>query len=259
MENATEALKMAFTIFVFVIALTISINIFSQLNEVSRIMLTKSDITNYYEYSISEEPNRIVGLETIIPTLYKYYKENYTVLFLKQTSNGYEPLPLYTTQTDPDLWGSGLKEDGTNEHVKNISKYYVSEETGTDMQYHMHIIDPVCTFDVDEETIRHEPWTGNGTDFKINLDKFLYGDIFYYPSGVKDEQGNIKNYDYSSREHLNNKNGFIGKYAKSKFKEVLGQYTYDLEVQDDENDDRITNESALLKNIKKRVIIYILQ
>ena len=84
MENATDALKMAFAVIVFTMALTIAIIMFSQLNQVSKIVISSTDITQYYEYEIAtnEEQTRIVGLENIIPTLYKYYKENYTVLFL---------------------------------------------------------------------------------------------------------------------------------------------------------------------------------
>ena len=98
MENATDALKMAFAVIVFVMALTIAVMMFSQLNQVSKLVVSSSDITKYYEYKIAkdEEQTRIVGLETIIPTLYKYYKENYTVLFLDK---GGTPLNLYKSQT----------------------------------------------------------------------------------------------------------------------------------------------------------------
>ena len=83
MENAIDALKIAFAAIVFVIALTVAITMFSQLNHVSQIVLASSDITNFYTYNEVDygKRYRIVGLETIIPTLYKYYRENYTVLF----------------------------------------------------------------------------------------------------------------------------------------------------------------------------------
>ena len=91
MENATDALKMAFAVVVFVMALTIAVMMFSQLNQVSKLVVSSSDITKYYEYKIAkdEEQTRIVGLETIIPTLYKYYKENYksTIELFKTTTD----------------------------------------------------------------------------------------------------------------------------------------------------------------------------
>lgn len=226
MENATDALKIAFAVIVFVMALTIAVMMFSQLNQVSKLVVSSSDITKYYEYEIAtdEEQTRIVGLETIIPTLYKYYKENYTVLFLNTRG---EPLNLYKSQTNRDLWS----EKGS------IGKYYTTNEN----EYTIFDEKPVCAFDVDDETIRHEPWTGSLSDYKENLDTFLNGGIFYYKSGGTDSEGKT-GYEYS---------GFIETYEKSNFKETLGEYKYNLT--EDEN------QSSLLKNRKKRVIIYQLQ
>ena len=75
MENATDALKMAFAVLVFTMALSISVYMFSQLNQVSKAMIASTDSTAYYQYIRTDENSknyRIVGLETIIPTLYKY-------------------------------------------------------------------------------------------------------------------------------------------------------------------------------------------
>ena len=46
MENATDALKMAFAVIVFVMALTIAVMMFSQLNQVSKLVVSSSDILN---------------------------------------------------------------------------------------------------------------------------------------------------------------------------------------------------------------------
>lgn len=222
MENTTDALKIAFAVIVFIMALTITISMFSQLNQVSKIVISSTDNTKYYEYKITtdEQKTRIVGLENIIPTLYKYYKENYTVLFLDK--NG-EPLNLYKSQMDnTDLWAD------VDSETKVIGKYYKNNSNDN----------PVCAFDVDEETIRHEPWVGKPADYKENLDAFLYGGIFKY----KDNSG--KKYEYT---------GFIKQYSDKKFKETLGEYTYSLSTDVEEN------KNTLLKNRKKRVIIYQLQ
>lgn len=226
MENSIDALKMAFAILVFVLALTIAVTMFSQLNQVSKLVVSSSDITKYYEYEIAtnEKQTRIVGLETIIPTLYKYYKENYTVLFLDQNGN---PLNLYETQTNVDFWS----EKGV------IGQYYQNNSDNN----------PVCAFDVDEETIRHEPWTGGLSDYKRNLDAFLNGGTFKYKSGGTDEKGR-DGYSYS---------GFIKKYSNKKFKETLGEYRYN--ITDEKNNSTNNIISSLLKNRKKRVIIYQLQ
>lgn len=103
MENAVDALKMAFAVMVFVMALSLAIYMFSQARETADIVLHSSDVTQYmsYEQVSKGSENRIVGLESIIPTLYKYYKENYTVIF--RDSDG-KFLELYETKTDPETW-----------------------------------------------------------------------------------------------------------------------------------------------------------
>lgn len=247
MENAVDALKIAFAVLVFVIALTVAITMFTQLNQVSKIVLASSDITQYYEYEIAtdEQRNRIVGLETIIPTLYKYYRENYTVLFLDEDG---DPLPLYASQTDRTLWGSGIDPvTGENPSIGNIGKYYTDDER----QYERYDNRFVCAFDVDEETVRHEPWTGSVVDYKANLDAFLYGTFFRYPSGGLDSEGR-QGYNYD--DYL--RGGFVGKYSDRKFKETLGEYTYNLTDTFTEDE---YQDNALLKERKKRVIVYQLQ
>ncbi len=223
MENAVDALKIAFGVFVFTMAISITMYMFNMAKETSDVVLQSSDVTALMEYvetsdMIGEE--RIVGLETIIPTLYKYFKENYTVIFLE--SNG-KPMELYETQTDPDLWSPGY-----------TNKYY---DNNQDIK--------VCSFDVDEETRRREPWTGNTNYYKQNLDMFLSGGTFVSPSG------NGMDYDYSDNNGWGSRS-FIDKFSDSQFRESLGEYTY--------NDVQSTTgtETANVKPKKKRVIVYTL-
>lgn len=246
MENAADALKMAFAILIFVLALSITIIKFGQLNDVSKVVLASSDKTNYYEYETFDEKSRTVGLESVIPTLYKYYRENYTVLFLDK--NG-KALPLYQTQTNVDLWGGGRNTDGYTSATGTIGKYYVPLISRT--QVNLDREDRkgfVCSFDVEEETLRHEPWTGKTSDFKRNLDAFLKGGEFLYPSGATDVAGNPLKYQY--KNGFNNNKGFIKKYEKAEFKEVLGEYFYTVEGTTEEYN------AGLQKNRKKRIIIY---
>ena len=80
MENAVEALKMAFAVMLLTLALSLSIAFFSKARSTAETVLQSADETAYYDYTrydLPEDPsgNRIVGYETIIPTLYKYDKE----------------------------------------------------------------------------------------------------------------------------------------------------------------------------------------
>jgi len=72
MENAAEALKMAFAIFVFIMALTLVFSTVSRVVKASENVLYYSDKTNYYDWAeASNENGRIVGVDTIIATLFK--------------------------------------------------------------------------------------------------------------------------------------------------------------------------------------------
>ena len=228
MENVVVALKIAFAVFVFVMALSLAMYMFTQARETADVVLQSSDVTEFMDYtslanvidgSTTVDGNeRIVGLETIIPTLYKYYKENYTVIFLN--SNG-SPLELYETQTNINLWSTGY-----------TNKYY---SNNTDLR--------VCSFDVDEETRRHEPWTGNTDYYKQNLDMFLSGGTFYYPSGSGES------YNYSD---IIGNGGFIEKYKNSQFRESLGEYTFN------SVDSGATTGTTNVEGREKRVIVYTL-
>ena len=117
MENAVDALMIGFAVLVFTMALSLTIYMFSNAVKTSDLVLHSSDITEFMEYEgfdnyteAQNNKNRIVGLETVIPTLYKYYKENYTVIFRDNSGNFME---LYSTKTNTNLWSVGY-----------INKYY---------------------------------------------------------------------------------------------------------------------------------------
>ena len=233
MENAVDALKMAFGVLVFVIAFTIIMTMFTRARETSDLVLQSSDVTEYMTYTEQDDilsgvtltgEERIVGLETIIPTLYKYYKENYTVVFLQQDGR---PLELYETKTRPSQWSTGY----TNRY------YSDNDET------------KICAFDVDDETRRHEPWVGSNERYKENLDNFLSGNSPTY--GVSWNTEGSVTYDYGE--------GLIKKYDDKQFRESLGEYTYNAitaeDLENEEDADRITN----VQGREKRVIVYTLQ
>ena len=97
MENAVEALEYAFAVFVLIIALSLSFAMFGKLNDLSEDRLSISDQSIYYDPDyflkskiprplgvsedtfITEDRNRVVKLDQIIPTIYGYYKEHYII------------------------------------------------------------------------------------------------------------------------------------------------------------------------------------
>ena len=82
MENATEAMKMAFGVLMFVLALTISISCFSQARTAVDSIVTLRDRETQYTYvKPSATLNRTVGIDTVITTMYRAYKENFKIYF----------------------------------------------------------------------------------------------------------------------------------------------------------------------------------
>ncbi len=239
MENAVDALKIAFAVLVFTMALSLSITMFTQAKTTSDAVLRASDVTEFMEYienSATSTDSRIVGLETIIPTLYNYYRENYTVIFV---DSNFEFMPIYETQTDPNLWSEG---------------YYNRYFGGKDRQ--------VCSFDANEEQRRREPWTTSGTGgntldyyMKQNMDSFLSGGIFLSPSG------NNVNYDYSSSSvhSWSGSASFIENFKNTEFDEYLGWYVYNDIDDEDSNSGEFVSGNLPQTQVKpqvKRVIVY---
>lgn len=93
MENASDALMMAFAVLIFVLALSITISSFSLARQTSQIIMDSTDRTYDYTYVSMEGTTREVGAETIVPTLYRAYKENYVIRFFEADGN-----PLYVYQ-----------------------------------------------------------------------------------------------------------------------------------------------------------------
>jgi len=189
MENAVDALKIAFAVMVFTIALTLAISTFSQARETSEAVLFMNDKTNYYSWEDEvnySEDKRIVGIEAIIPTLYRYYKENYTVIFeLDDTGT---KLPIYCLDTN-DKWSKS--------------------DTSKQINY----------FDLNAEIQANCPWVGTVNDIKKNLDLFLYGTTNAgYSSGYEFSTGSDRKVKYD---------GFIEEYANATFLEQLGEYATD--------------------------------
>lgn len=85
MENAADALKMAGAVLIFVLALSIIIFAFSQARQTSDTILTYRDReTMYVEsdyYYTSNQSERVVSFETVIPSIFRVYLENYKIVF----------------------------------------------------------------------------------------------------------------------------------------------------------------------------------
>ncbi len=114
MENAVDALKMAGAVLLFVLAISVAIVSFGQAREAADTILDYKDRETVYIdgnlYYKTTGTERTVGLETIIPTIYRAYIENYKIVFEGLNE------PIYT-----------LKLSGNTD----IKKYTIDLETKT--------------------------------------------------------------------------------------------------------------------------------
>ena len=280
MENATEALKMGFAVLVLVVALSLTIYSFTRVRETSAQITAEADVRQYYqqltlnetEGSTNVQANRIVGVETVIPTLYRYYKENYTILFYKGTgyneANGtfeqITPMPLYYTETSAEyLNGSTLT---TNEPDGRA----------------------IFGFDIQDEQVRREPWSANQDSSYSFIRAFVNGlftDNYYTSRTSTNNPSKGNNFDedsngpyYQIQFYFNGDNrksdGLLGKdyqfierYGEYNFENVSntasdddGNFYYNISSNVTESVDILENNEIVVNNkgTTKRVIQYIL-
>lgn len=125
MENVADALKMAAAVLIFVLAISIAILSFGQVRQTADTVLNYKDReiayidgNYYYEASGTEKS---VNLETVIPTVFRVYLENYKVVFEGLNK------PLYKIKTTY-VGDNGLK-------TEMIEKRTLDLETNQGTQY----------------------------------------------------------------------------------------------------------------------------
>lgn len=90
MENATDALLMAFAVLIFIIALSVTLTTLTQAKSAADIVLFYSDRENFQTPLKSDPHNisdggRIVGVDTVIATIYRCAKEKFSVKIVEDS------------------------------------------------------------------------------------------------------------------------------------------------------------------------------
>lgn len=266
-NNAIDAMIMAFSVFVFVFAISVSMFAFSQINTVSQLMLFRSDKTNYYDniriakpeidgtYTVMTDTDeehshfydeqgitevlttRIVGVETIIPTLYRYYKENFCVKIYDVDNN---LLQIF----DVDLEGRVRKacamtevelNKPENKRFKALKDRYGSTPpTGIGVN------------------LFEAPWIGNTVrDTKTRIDFYINGKSGYINNTFVDYDGK----------------GLLQNYAGRSFRETFVEYVFsgdtiiakDTSATGEAEIESIESITGNTKELSKIIITYIMQ
>lgn len=79
MENMTDALKIAFAMLIFVVAITLTFTMISKVKATADTVFYYADNTNFRAHSEYSGENRLVSTTDIISTLYRYYNESIAI------------------------------------------------------------------------------------------------------------------------------------------------------------------------------------
>ena len=194
MEDAVQALKMAFAVLVFTLAISVTFYALSQAKSTAEVIFYVSDKTNYYDNIESDINNnsvtREVGLETVIPTLYRYYRENFMVQIMDSSG---KILQVFDTTTEWEVSNAAkVIVQKRNDRQKTLMELYGKGTTN----------------------MFGAPWVGTtDEDAKARID--LY---------IKCEKGYINNALVDYTENGLSKKGNITN--KTKFKEEFTEYQY---------------------------------
>lgn len=261
MENAVDALKMGFAVLVLIVALSLAIFSFTRVRETSDRIAEESDIQAYYQqlsgevtgatsnYALS---SRIVGVETIVPTLYRYYKENYTILFYVGT--GYN------------------RDNGSFDTITPLTIYYTETSDSYLQESTLTINDTsraIFGFDIQDEQVRREPWSATQESSYRFIQAFVNGltSDKYYTSRTaslsghntfeNDNDGLGPYYQigfnfYSNGEY--NNGGLIGKDYE--FVERYGEYNYENVSNSAVENENLVQYYNILSNVTESVDIY---
>lgn len=125
MEDVVDVLKMVFGLLVFLIAITLTFFMVGKARQTADVVFEMNDRQKQYQYVEENDYNvkedRIVSFETIIPTIYRYAKEQYAVTIFNR--NG-EPIVRYDTYVEGFMqnWDETLKKKGLGD-VEAINTY----------------------------------------------------------------------------------------------------------------------------------------
>lgn len=207
MESATDALKMAAAVLIFVGALSMAIMAFTKARQAATNMLGKEKIVTYYDLEDKYTKNREVSIDTVISNMYSYKNTRTTILFYIGTVDSdnnitsIERLKLYNTNSlENEKKNSFLLSDGPT-------------STG------------IYGLDITDERTRNEPWTSTDKATKDFIDHLIRGNDYEYSSSRFSEKKAIINFGYNAS--LNPAVYLINLPADVKIIERVGHFNYE--------------------------------
>lgn len=130
MENGVQAIKIAFGMLIFVLAVSITISAFTQASQAMQRIVemrqadesfvtdAEGNFLNYVDFEI-DAGTRKVTVETIVPNVYRAYKENFIICFWDKYG---QPFELYRNNE----YRTEDNEDGIINYVDLFGELYSS-------------------------------------------------------------------------------------------------------------------------------------
>lgn len=277
MENVADALKMAFGAIVFVIAMAIALSLLSQANATTREVFYNMDTITYLEQANEEQDDanhRIVGLEAIVPTIYRYPVENCGVTIIDKDG---QLVARYDVETENVA--SQIANAKQYEKDKDIARYKQAAKI-----YYTHINYLIENLEIDGESV----FAGNqktieidNIEYRYNKDlmnrieklySYKYGGKTYYgaPWGTQYVAERLKN-DFSGGkvavkidgndynvDDFGSEDDLLSYLNGKKFKEYIIEVNtnYDLTYYSEYFGGNSTNTETIQTSEKKLEIIY---
>ena len=203
MENVTRAFMMAFSMLIFVIGFSYSMYLINKLSTTSNVLLDSVSTTKYYDHieiSSGDVTTRDVDISTIIPTLYRYYKESYAVKIVDSDNS---LIQLFDVNIESKIAraAAATKLEGNSELQKLKKSIY------NDKDKKAYMFEAPWTGSTDEDTRARIDYFLNGTKGYINNTWVDYSDINFLKNyGSKTFEESFVEYSYAG-ETISTENG----------------------------------------------------
>ena len=173
MENAVESMLIIFAVIIFVIALSMTTYLLATAMNTTENLVYNADKTIYLqniELDANEDTSytrRTVGIDTVINSLYRYYKENFMVKIYNNSGN---LVQLFDTSIEGKIYVAASKPAASRTEEENAL---------------MELYGPTGT------NLFGAPWMGNTDVYaKERVDLYVSGQAGYINNGLVNYQGN---------------------------------------------------------------------
>lgn len=221
MENVADALKMAGAALIFIIAFTIAMTMFTRAKQTTDSVLSNLQLENFFPkvQALGENETREVGIETIIPTLYRYCQsdDNIQIRILDENDN---ELQIFDQEIE-SLIQSGLNVQNTSENYAYYNKLktkYANRNTKTYMF--------------------GAPWANQNKQYYLErINAYIYGT----------QAKHMPDVNYSGEGTTGARGNYLMKYKDRNFKESYLEYRTSGHVYTDDFGEEIVVIPASMK------------